>query len=182
MYRRTFNKALIAGLLLPITTLRQLYATEKMHIVEMLNTAPETSESGNHHDTHENHDNQSLPHTNVFAPDILEIKPGDSVTFVPTDSGHNSAAKRGMVPDGTERWNSPLDKEFTVTLNEPGVYGYVCIPHYEMGMVGLIIVRENPTDDIPNLAKAKKVRHPGAAKKAFKKLFTQLEEQEKQRS
>lgn len=177
MYRRTFNKALIAGLLLPVASLHQAYATEKTHIIKMLNTAPKDDRAA-HHASHAHHDS-SLPHTNVFTPDILEIKPGDSVTFVPTDLGHNSAAKRGMVPEGVARWNSPLDKEFTVKLTEPGVYGYICVPHYELGMVGLIVVREKPTDEIPNLAKAKKVRHPGAAKKAFRNLFSRLEDSSK---
>lgn len=180
MYRRTFNKALITGLLLPVANLclSQAYATERTHIIKMLNTAPKDGNTSNNHDSHANHDS-SLPHTNVFTPNILEVKPGDSVTFIPVNAGHNSAAKRGMVPEGVERWNSPLGKEFTIKLTEPGVYGYICVPHYEVGMVGLIVVRENPSDEIPNLAKAKKVRHPGTAKKAFKKLFARLEAQEK---
>lgn len=185
MSQPTFKKSIMATLLLlPMLLLNTVFAAEN-HVIKMLNTAPEGEQATvNHndhsHDSH-NHDghDSSLPHNNVFSPDILEIKPGDSVTFVPTDTGHNSAAKRGMVPEGVERWNSPLDKEFTVTLTEPGVYGYICVPHYEVGMVGLIVVRENPTDEIPNLKKAKKVRHPGMAKKAFKALFARLAAQDK---
>lgn len=173
MSQPTFKKSIMATLLLlPMLLLNTVFAAEN-HVIKMLNTAPEGEQAD-----HSHHDS-SLPHNNVFSPDILEIKPGDSVTFVPTDTGHNSAAKRGMVPEGVERWNSPLDKEFTVTLTEPGVYGYICVPHYEVGMVGLIVVRENPTDAIPNLKKAKKVRHPGMAKKAFKALFARLAAQDK---
>jgi len=109
-------------------------------------------------------------HANVFAPDILYVQLGDTVTFVPTDTGHNTASKRGMIPEGAEPWNSPMDEEFSITLTVPGVYGYVCLPHYEMGMVGLIVVGE----DAPNLDEAAKVRHPGAAGSAFRGLLEDL--------
>ncbi|WP_299926423.1 pseudoazurin [uncultured Pelagimonas sp.] len=108
---------------------------------------------------------------NVFTPAILHIDLGDSVTFVPTDGGHNAASKRGMIPEGAKPWNGAIDEELTVSFTVPGVYGCVCLPHYEMGMVGVIIVGE----DLSNLEKAKKVRHPGAARKAFRRLLSELE-------
>lgn len=108
---------------------------------------------------------------NVFEPAILRVEPGDSVTFVPTDAGHNSASKRGMIPEGADPWNGAVDETLKVTLTVPGIYGYLCLPHYEMGMVGLIIVG----DDLSNLAEAKKARHPGDARKAFRTLLATLE-------
>ncbi|MEM9429334.1 MAG: pseudoazurin [Pseudomonadota bacterium] len=108
---------------------------------------------------------------NVFTPSILRIAPGESVTFVPTDAGHNSASKRGMIPEGAEPWNGGIDEALTVTLTVPGLYGYLCLPHYEMGMVGLIVVG----DDLSNLQAAKKARHPGDARKAFRALLAELE-------
>lgn len=108
--------------------------------------------------------------TNVFEPDILRVKIGDTVTFVPTDTGHNTASKRGMIPTGAQPWNSPMDEEFSITLTVPGVYGYICLPHYEMGMVGLIIVG----DPAGNLEAAGKVRHPGAARSAFSSLLKEI--------
>ena len=115
---------------------------------------------------------ENVQHTNVFAPDVLHVQFGDTVTFVPTDTGHNTASKRGMIPEGAQPWNSPMDKEFTITLTVPGVYGYVCLPHYEMGMVGLIVVGES----MENLDATKKLRHPGAARAAFRGLLSRLEE------
>jgi plastocyanin len=38
-------------------------------------------------------------HTNVFAPDIFHVQSGDTITFRPTDTGHNTASKRGMIPE-----------------------------------------------------------------------------------
>lgn len=110
-------------------------------------------------------------HTNVFTPDILHVQLGDTVTFIPTDNGHNTASKRGMLPEGAEPWNSPMDEEFSVTFTVEGVYGYVCVPHYEMGMVGLIIVG----DGMANLEDAKDVRQAGSARSAFRALFDRLE-------
>jgi len=108
---------------------------------------------------------------NVFTPAILRIAQGDSITFLPTDSSHNSASKRGMIPEGAEPWNGAIDEELTVTFTVPGIYGYLCLPHYEMGMVGLIVVGNN----LSNLKSAKKVRHPGTARKAFRALLKELE-------
>ncbi|WP_299555370.1 pseudoazurin [uncultured Tateyamaria sp.] len=110
---------------------------------------------------------------NVFEPAILHVASGDSVTFIPTDSGHNTASKRGMIPDGATPWNGAVDDELTVTLTVPGIYGYLCLPHYEVGMVGLIVVGE----DLSNLSAVKKARHPGDARKAFRALLAELETQ-----
>ena len=108
---------------------------------------------------------------NVFSPAIIHVNQGDSVTFVATDEGHNTASKRGMIPDGAEPWNGALDEEVRVTFTVPGIYGYICLPHYEWGMVGLVVV----DNDLSNLAKAKKIRHPGDARKNFRALLKQLE-------
>jgi pseudoazurin len=108
---------------------------------------------------------------NVFEPAILRVNSGDSVTFVPTDTGHNSASKRGMIPEGAVPWNGVVNEDLTVDFSVPGIYGYICLPHYEMGMVGLIVVG----DDLSNLSAAKKIRHPGSARKAFRNLLKELE-------
>jgi len=108
---------------------------------------------------------------NVFEPAILHVKVGDSVTFVPTDDGHNSASKRGMIPEGASPWNGALDERLRVTFDVPGIYGHICLPHYEWGMVGLIVVG----NDLSNLKAVKKIRHPGSARKTFRALLKELE-------
>lgn len=109
---------------------------------------------------------------NVFEPAILHISPGDSVQFLATDPSHNTASKRGMIPDRAEPWNGAVDQELIITPTVPGIYGYICLPHYEWGMVGLIVVG----NDLSNLAQVKKVRHPGDARKNFRALLEQLED------
>ena len=130
----------------------------KNHDVAMLNAAS-------------NDDN--IP--NVFEPAILHVKKGDTVTFLASDTGHNSASKRGMIPEGAEPWNGAIDEEITVTFDVPGIYGYLCLPHYEMGMVGLIVVDNN----LSNLKAVRKVRHPGDARKAFRALLKEVEQSAK---
>lgn len=108
---------------------------------------------------------------NVFQPAILRIDPGDRVTFVPTDAGHNSASKRGMIPDSAVHWNSAIDEKLTVEFTVPGIYGHICVPHYEWGMVGLIVVG----NDLSNLKSVRTVKHPGSARRVFRALLKDLE-------
>lgn len=74
----------------------------------------------------------------VFEPAVLHIAVGDSVTFLPTNKGHNVESK--SVPEGAEHFKSELDQEFTVTLDKEGIYLYTCPPHSMMNMNGVIIV------------------------------------------
>jgi pseudoazurin len=106
--------------------------------------------------------------TFVFEPDFVKIAPGDTVTFVSTDKGHNAETIKAMVPEGVQGFKSELGKNFTVTLTQNGIYGIRCTPHYGMGMVAMIVVG---TPD--NLAAAQAVKHPGKAKKVFADMFTQ---------
>ncbi len=76
--------------------------------------------------------------TFVFDPSFLHVQPGDSVTFEPTDLGHNS--KSVLVPTGAKPWESEISKPLTVILSKPGVYIYECVPHNLFGMVGVIQV------------------------------------------
>jgi pseudoazurin len=74
----------------------------------------------------------------VFDPTFLHVQPGDSVTFEPTDPGHNSESV--FMPTGAKPWKSELSKPLTITLSQPGVYIYQCAPHNLFGMVGVIQV------------------------------------------
>lgn len=105
----------------------------------------------------------------VFQPDFIEATIGDTVTFVPTDKGHDAESIKGMLPDGVEPFKGKINEQITVTLTAEGIYGVKCTPHYGMGMVALITVGK-PV----NLEAAQEVKHPGKAKKVFSDLFAQL--------
>ena len=71
----------------------------------------------------------------VYEPAYLNIAPGDTVRFLPTQPGHNAATIEGIVPTGAAPFRSKINDTFEVTLTAPGVYGIKCSPHYAMGMV-----------------------------------------------
>lgn len=105
----------------------------------------------------------------VFQPDFIKAAPGDTVTFLPTDKGHDAESIKGMLPEGVEPFKGKISQPITVTVNAEGVYGVKCTPHYGMGMVALIVVGQPA-----NLDAAKAVNHPGKAKKVFADLFTHI--------
>lgn len=105
----------------------------------------------------------------VFEPNVVKVTPGDSVHFVAADKGHNVESIDGMIPEGAAPFKGEMNKDVTVTLDKPGVYGFKCKPHYGMGMVGLIVVGE-PV----NKTAAGAVEQKGKAKRKFEDLLGQI--------
>ena len=95
------------------------------HKVEMLNNGPDGSM--------------------VFQPAVLKVAVGDTVKFIPTSPGHNSALVGGMIPAGAKSWAGDLNQEISVKIEKEGVYVYQCTPHVVLAMVG-VIVAGNPTN------------------------------------
>lgn len=100
--------------------------------------------------------------TMVFEPSFLNIQPGDTVTFLPVDRGHNAESLPDMTPEGAEAFESKINEEVVVTYDVEGLYGVMCKPHYAMGMVMTIAVGDDvevPEDflegRIPRTAKAR---------------------------
>ncbi len=106
----------------------------------------------------------------AFEPAFLAVQAGDSVTFDPTDPGHNAVSIEGMTPAGAQPFAGKLNEALKVTFTTPGAYGYQCTPHYAFGMVGLIVVGPRPP---ANLAAAQGVEHPAKAQAVFDGLFKQ---------
>ena len=102
-----------------------------------------------------------------FSPSFLRIEPGDTVTFIPVDKGHNAETILDMIPADAATWKGKTDEQFTVTLTVPGLYGFKCQPHYNMGMVGLIQVG----GDKSNLTEVMNVRLPAKAQARMMELF-----------
>ena len=78
--------------------------------------------------------NQGADGVMVFEPSVLRISVGDTVTFKPTNPGHNSASIAGMIPAGAISWNGGMSQEVKVTFTEEGTYVYQCTPHLMMAM------------------------------------------------
>ena len=103
----------------------------------------------------------------VFEPALVKVAPGDTVTFVATDKGHNAEIISKMIPAGAAPFKGKMNQNLTVKFTKPGTYGYKCLPHYGMGMVGAVIVGNGA----PNASQAKAVSHPGKAKQVFAKIL-----------
>ena len=82
----------------------------------------------------------------VFEPALVNVAVGDTVTYLPTDKGHNAETMKGLLPEGAEPFKGGMGKEVVVTFTLPGAYGIVCAPHLGMGMVGLVVVGDAPVD------------------------------------
>lgn len=78
--------------------------------------------------------------TMVFEPALIRVSPGDTVTFQPADPGHNAESIPSMLPAGATPFKGEIGKPVTVRFAKPGLYGYKCLPHYTLGMVGLVQV------------------------------------------
>ena len=107
----------------------------------------------------------------VFEPAFIAAKPGDTVKFVATNKGHNTESIAGMTPAGATPFKGKINEEIVVRLTKPGLYGYKCLPHVGMGMVGLIQVgaASNKAD-----AAAAAAKLPGLSKKAMGQLMGQV--------
>ncbi|MBP0437720.1 pseudoazurin [Tianweitania sediminis] len=104
----------------------------------------------------------------VFEPDFVQAAPGDTVTFVVVDKGHNAESIKGMTPEGAEPFKGKINEELKVTLDKEGIWGVKCTPHYGMGMVALIKAGEATASE-----EAQAVKHPGKAKTKMAELLAQ---------
>lgn len=82
----------------------------------------------------------------VFEPALTQVAVGDTVTFIPTDKGHNAESIKEIQPEGAEAFKGGIGKEIVVTFAVQGAYGVKCSPHFSMGMVALVVVGDAPVD------------------------------------
>lgn len=106
----------------------------------------------------------------VFEPAALRIEPGDTITFVAADPGHNAETINGMIPEGAESFRTTIGQTETVTFDVEGVYGIKCTPHFGMGMVMLVQVG----DDDHNIEAVKGATLPPKAAERFEDAYAEL--------
>ena len=87
-----------------------------------------------------------------YAPQGLAVAPGTTLRFVNLDPGNSHTAtayhpdmfaRPRRIPAQATPWDSGFllpDASFEITLEQPGVYDYYCLPHEMAGMVGRIVV------------------------------------------
>jgi pseudoazurin len=114
--------------------------------------------------------NQGAGGIMVFEPAYVSAAVGDTVHFVPTDTGHNATPIPGMLPEGVEAPMGALNKEYALKLTKPGLYGIKCTPHFSMGMVALVKAGSGPA---ANAAAAAAVKLPPLAQKRMTPMLAQ---------
>jgi pseudoazurin len=82
----------------------------------------------------------------VFEPALTNVAVGDTVTFIPTDKGHNAETISDILPAGAAPFRGAMGEQITVTFDLPGAYGIKCSPHVGMGMVALVVVGDAQLD------------------------------------
>ncbi|MVA95848.1 hypothetical protein GN330_01090 [Nitratireductor sp. CAU 1489] len=108
-----------------------------------------------------------------FDPAGLLIGPGQTVRWTNRDKGNSHTAtayhpknydRPRRMPARAAPWDSDFllpGETYSLTLTQPGVYDYYCIPHEHAGMVGRIIVggpvksgwiEGDPAGDLPEVA------------------------------
>lgn len=75
-----------------------------------------------------------------FAPDYLEIEPGEEVMFLNSTGEHTVHAVPEIWPDGVKRVAISNRPEASFTFGEEGFYGVTCRRHGRYGMVLLVKV------------------------------------------
>ena len=144
------TKAILVALTLGLGLASPLRARANEVEVKMLNTAADGQRG--------------------FEPALVHIHPGDSVHFVAADKGHSVESIPGMLPKGAAPFSGRISEDLTVKFEKSGVYGYRCVPHYMMGMVGLVVVGR-PVNE----AQARSEALPRDAKDRFDRLFASLD-------
>ena len=105
----------------------------------------------------------------VYSQDIVKVKAGDSVTWLPATKGHN--VEFISVPKGVNKIKkSKFNKKVSYKFETPGIYLYQCTPHKAMGMIGLVVVDGN----VSNKDKIAKAKVLGKSKKKLKKLLGEI--------
>ena len=106
----------------------------------------------------------------VYSQKIVNVDVGDIVFWKAKTRGHNVEFIKGGVPEGVEKFRSPLNKDTEYKFEIPGIYAYWCTPHKGMGMIGFVIVG----DDKSNLDDIKKIKYLGKSKKIAQELINSL--------
>lgn len=104
----------------------------------------------------------------VFEPAFVVAQPGDTIRVVAADQGHSVETMPGMWPEGATPIKGKIGQEMVIALEQDGLYGLKCQPHYFLGMVAVVVVGK-----AQNLEQARSVKLTGKPKAAFQKLLDQ---------
>ena len=106
----------------------------------------------------------------VYSEDVLYVDLNDTVNWLTTSPGHNVEFIRAPESAVLPKKPSKVNKEFSYTFDEPGIYLYQCSPHKSMGMIALVVV----DGDLSNIDDIASTRVVGKSKKKLEALIAGL--------
>lgn len=87
-----------------------------------------------------------------FAPALVRIAPGESVTFLNSRGEHTVHAILDLWPEGAPTVSISNQSEVRVQFDAPGLYGFRCARHGRYGMTMLVVVGPAPDAETAQMA------------------------------
>lgn len=115
--------------------------------------------------------NQGAEGAMVFEPSFIKAAPGDTIRFMPTNPSHNAETIPTLLPAGATAMKGAMNKEVSMIVTTPGLYGIKCMPHYSMGMVALVQVGKVAPAAV---AQAQAVRLPPLAARRMSGMLAKI--------
>ncbi len=106
----------------------------------------------------------------VYSEDVLYVDLNDTVNWLTTSPGHNVEFIGAPESADLPKKPSKVNKEYSYTFDQTGIYLYQCSPHKSMGMIALVIVGE----DLSNIDDIASTRVVGKSKKKLEALLSSL--------
>jgi pseudoazurin len=103
----------------------------------------------------------------VFSQELIYAEVGDVIRFIATDRSHNAQSVRDALPEGQEAFKGRTNQDVEYSVTETGLTAVVCEPHESMGMVALIVVK----NDLSNAQDILDARIRGAGKDKIEALI-----------
>ena len=110
-----------------------------------------------------------------FAPDLVRIAPGETVTFLNSRGSHTVKTQKGLWPEGAPLVDIAGQLRADVPFDEPGLYGLICGRHGRYGMVMLVAVGDVEVT-AEDLDKVDTLRLSALAKAGFRRLLGEVAE------
>ena len=104
----------------------------------------------------------------LYSVKLAEVDLDDKIIWESTTKGPN--VEFVVMPKGVKKFKSKINKDATYEFKVPGIYLYQCAPHKAMGMIGIVVAR----NDKGNLDAVKKAKIRDKSKKVFKELLIGL--------
>lgn len=108
-----------------------------------------------------------------FAPDLVRIAPGESVTFLNSRGSHTVNTQRGLWPEGVPEIDISGQQRAEIVFDRSGLYGVTCRRHGKYGMLMLVAVGD-ATATADDLASVDELGISRRAKAGFRRLLSEL--------